>query len=139
MTQPETTTAREASTESLESLVGNRSYQVWVEMLARLGKGGRSHRLSVVVAAMLQYAAEVAGEKCGATPSEGNLAARLFAAVDWGDPEEILDSLRPTVAKLFEDAGVPHVRHGPKGFAYSFVEGSIDKFVHWHSSRGEET
>ena len=43
-------------TRSLEDAVGKETYALWVDMLHRLVPEGRTHRLSVVVAAMLQYA-----------------------------------------------------------------------------------
>ena len=51
--------------QSLKQVVGARTYGVWTEMLKTLVPGGRTHRLSVVVAAMLQNAVQVAYEKFG--------------------------------------------------------------------------
>jgi hypothetical protein len=41
---------------SLQDVVGENSYSVWVDMLRALVPDGRTHRLSVLLAGMLQYA-----------------------------------------------------------------------------------
>jgi hypothetical protein len=46
------------SKRSLEDVVGEKVYNVWVDMLHELVPEGRTHRLSVVVAGMLEYAVE---------------------------------------------------------------------------------
>ncbi|MCK4415216.1 MAG: hypothetical protein KAY32_16915 [Candidatus Eisenbacteria sp.] len=117
----------------LESLVGKPTYRVWVDMLGRLAPDGRTHRVAVVVAAMLQYAAGVAYEKYGGEPEEGTLAASLFNAAEWGDPEEIAAELSGVLARLFDDAGVPYERTDHRGSDYSMVDSAISEYVHWHS------
>ena len=47
---------------SLEEVVGKETYALWVDMLRRLVPDGRTHRLSVVVAGMLQYAYLIAAD-----------------------------------------------------------------------------
>ena len=42
-----------------ECLVGNEVYSTWIKMLKSLVPSGRTERLSVLVAGMLQYAASV--------------------------------------------------------------------------------
>lgn len=123
---------------SLEGLVGKQTYGAWVEMLRRLVPDGRAHRLSVVVAGMLQCAAGIAYERCGAKPAKGTLAASLFAAVDWGDPDEVTRELSDVVVQLFKDARVPHARTDHRGNGYSIVDSAIDQYAHWHSMPWEE-
>ncbi len=63
--------------DSLKEIVGDKVYSVWVDMLRRLVPEGRTHRLAPTIAAMLQYALEVADEKYGSDPQEGSLAYSL--------------------------------------------------------------
>ena len=70
----------------LQEIVGEQVYSAWVEMLKRLVPQGRTHRLAPTIAAMLQYAADVAHEKYGDNPEEGTAAHRLFTSGD-EDPE----------------------------------------------------
>ena len=40
---------------SLKTVVGQETYDVWVDMLRRLVPEGRTHRLAPMIAGMLQY------------------------------------------------------------------------------------
>lgn len=42
--------------QTLEEVVGQETYAMWVDMLRRLVPEGRTHRLAVLVAGMLHYA-----------------------------------------------------------------------------------
>jgi hypothetical protein len=55
----------------INDVVGSKNYSVWLGMLKLLVPSGRTHRLSVVVASMLQMAYEIAQEK-----EESNAKAR---------------------------------------------------------------
>ncbi len=50
---------------SLKDVVGQPTYDVWVDMLRRLVPDGRPHRLAPMIAGMLQYAYLVASEEYG--------------------------------------------------------------------------
>ena len=45
---------------SLRAVVGTETYEAWVRLLRKLVPDGRTHRLAVMVAGMLHYAAAVA-------------------------------------------------------------------------------
>ena len=51
------------SNPTIKTVVGAKVYAVWLEMLRRLVPYGRTHRLSVLIASMLQVAVEIANEK----------------------------------------------------------------------------
>lgn len=59
----------------IKEVVGSKTYSVWTDMLKRLVPGGRTHRLSIVAAGMLQVAYEIAGEK-----EKSNVKAKKFVA-----------------------------------------------------------
>ena len=66
----------ESISRSLQEVVGEKTYSVWVEMLRELVPDGRTHRLSVVVAGMLHHALEIAiKEKRGRYTEEKNSVA----------------------------------------------------------------
>ena len=105
------TEARESKPRrSLATVVDAEVYQVWTEMLGRIGRDSRTKRLSVLVAGMLQFAAFKAFDKWGHEAEPGTIAGSLFNAHDWEDPDEIVASLRDIVEQLFMDAGLPYVR-----------------------------
>jgi len=60
----------------LQEVVGAKVYGVWMDMLKRLVPSGRTHRLSVVVASMLQYAQDLAHKK-----AESNSKAKQLSAI----------------------------------------------------------
>jgi hypothetical protein len=118
---------------SLASVVDAEVYRVWTEMLGRIGRDSRTKRLSVLVAAMLQFAAFKAFDKGGIEAPPGSIAASLFNAHDWEDPNEVVGSLRDVVEQIFIDAGLPYVRTNRNGVNYNLIEPAIDQFVHWHA------
>ena len=62
------------SYESLQTIVGQDTYNVWKKMLLELVPDGRTHRLAPMAAGMLQYAAAIAYERYGDSPEEGSAA-----------------------------------------------------------------
>lgn len=95
---------RRSEKRSLRPLVGDPTYAVWVDMLRRLVPDGRTHRLSQIVAGMLEFASVVAEEKFGERPVKGSSAQSLILASELADPDEIIGELSDLVEKLFEDA-----------------------------------
>lgn len=59
---PREAARRAPASRGLAAVVGDDAYGVWVGMLSRIGRDGRTHRLAVVVASMLQHAVSVASE-----------------------------------------------------------------------------
>ena len=52
--------AAKEKSRSFSGVVGADTYEVWVRMLRELVPDGRTHRLSVMLAGMLHYAAAIA-------------------------------------------------------------------------------
>lgn len=67
--------------ESLRSLVGEATYEAWLEMLRGLVPAGRTHRIAVLVAGMLQHAADVVPRRKRRKLEKGSLIEALV------DPE----------------------------------------------------
>jgi hypothetical protein len=116
---------------SLQTVVGPDTYAVWVDMLRRLVPEGRTHRLSVVVAAMLQYAYLIASEKQDDESDEGSVAQSLLDSGEAGDPEEVAEYLYQVVDQLFKDAKVRHKRTSTRGVDYSIAESALEEYVSW--------
>lgn len=113
----------------IRHVVGAKTYSVWTDMLKRLVPEGRTHRLSVVVAGMLQVAYGTALEK------EKNAKAKKLVllfdqACEGEDDSGMLPLIRET-EKLFEDAGARFGRANRKGDAYSIAEEAVQQFLHW--------
>ena len=115
------------SKRSLQDVVGKETYSVWVDMLRVLVPGGRTHRLSVVVAGMLQYALEVADGDA----EELSVEKSLIDSAETSDPDEIKSMLHDVVSRLFKDAGVAYERTAKSGEHYSIADEVYDEFSRW--------
>ena len=116
---------------SLEEIVGRKVYSVWTDMLHKLVPGGRSHRLAPTVAAMLQYAAEIAHKKHRAKAPEGSVAYSLLVGWEESDEGTVEPLLLPIVEQLFKDSRVRSKRVSSRGDGYSIAESAIHEFRHW--------
>jgi hypothetical protein len=119
------------SKRSLQDVVGKETYAVWVDMLRELIPGGRTHRLSVVVAGMLQYALDKAIQIEHRTEDEHSVAISLIDADDAGYPEHIKELIHDVVDRLFKDAGVEYERVSKRGEHYSIADESYSEFAGW--------
>ena len=116
---------------SFRTVVGADTYEVWVRMLHELVPDGRTHRLAVMVAGMLQYAVAIAAAKSAKEKNEGSLAFSLLEAGDVSDPSEVKDLIHDAVVQLFKDAKVRFERTNARGDKYSLAEDSYEEFIHW--------
>ncbi len=122
--------AKETS-RSFSGVAGADTYEVWVRMLRKLVPDGRTHRLSVMLAGMLQYAAVMAAANRDKEGDEGSLAASLLEATEASDPSEVNDLIHDAVVQLFKDAKVRFDRTSVRGAKYSLAEEAYAEFIHW--------
>jgi hypothetical protein len=101
-------------------------------MVRSLVPDGRTHRLSVVIAAMLQCAASQACTQSRRRRAEGSVEASLLRASEDADPETARDEIGDVVATLFRDARVSHRRVSARGDEYSILDGACQEFVSWY-------
>lgn len=113
---------------SLEEIVGDQTYAVWIDMLQRLVPEGRTHRLAPMIAGMLHYATVIASEKYGDDPEEGSLAEKLLMAYEEGSEETLL----PIIKRVFKDAGVESERVSKAGDHYSIADETVHEFLYWY-------
>ena len=116
---------------SLKPIVGEQTYTVWIDMLKHLVPQGRTHRLAVVIAGMLQFASRVASKKSGTNPEEGSVEASLLFADEF-DIEDGTAELSDIIEQLFDDAQVPYARTSRRGEEYSIIDSAIMEYLHWH-------
>ena len=123
-TKKQSKTRRNPKSSALEQAVGKEVYRTWVSMLKKLVPYGRTHRLAVVVAAMLQHASMQGkrGEEIGA------LLADLEEDGEYGDTAK--QALR-LVQDLFKDAGVKWKRKSSRGEDYSVAAEAIREYIAW--------
>ena len=121
---------------SFGDVVGEDIYAVWVRMLKALVPHGRTHRLSIVLASMMQYAASVAEPNQEEETDDGSLVPALIQATEVRDPSEVADLIHEAVVQLFKDAKVPFERTSARGTRYSIAEEAYAEFTHWRKIRG---
>ena len=124
-------TKAKGANRSLSELVGSDTYEVWTRMLRKLVPDGRTHRIAVMVAGMLQYAVAIAAAKSAKERSEGSLAASLLEASEVSDPSDVKELIHDAVVQLFKDAKVRFERTNARGDKYSLAEDSYEEFIHW--------
>ena len=117
---------------SLQDVVGKETYSVWVDMLRELVPEGRTHRLSVVVAAMLEYAIGKSLQIKNRNEEDHSVAMSLIDTTDTGDPENIKRLIHDVVDKLFKDAGVEYERVSKRGERYSIANEIYNEFSSWY-------
>ena len=122
--------AKETS-RSFSAVVGAATYEVWVRMLRKLVPDGRTHRLAVMLAGMLQYAGTVAAANGFEEKDERSLAASLLEATEASDPSEVKDLIHDAVVQLFKHAKVRFERTSARGTKYSLAEDAYEEFTHW--------
>jgi len=114
------------------AVVGAETYDGWLRMLRELVPDGRTHRLAVVVAGMLRYAASMAAANLEGEGEEHSLAASLLDAAEVSDPSEVKDLIHDAVVQLFKDAKVRFERTSARGTTYSLTEEAYEEFIHWY-------
>ena len=119
------------SKRSLQDVVGKETYTVWVDMLRELVPDGRTHRLSVVVAGMLQYALEKSMKIKRRNEEEHSVAMSLIDSADTADPDHIKALIHDVVDRLFKDAGVEYKRVSKSGENYSVADEAYNEFSSW--------
>ena len=117
-----------AAANELRDMVGVPMYDAWVAQLAALVPGGRTHRLAVIVAGMLTYAA-------GKVESDDDrpFAQALEATNESADPDDFPDEVRTALEQLFRDVGVSSQRSSKKGESYSIITEALMEYANWES------
>ncbi len=118
---------------SFSSVVGPQPYSTFVDMLRALVPDGRTHRLAVVVAGMLQHAARIARKRWRGRPPQGSVAASLLRAEEEPDPDFVRDEIGDALKRLFRDSGVLSDRVSARGESYSILDAAIQEFVCWEN------
>lgn len=101
-------------------------------MLKALVPYGRTHRLSVVVAGLLQYAYTVGNAKLNSCKYSREFCEIVDLNSDCYDGEKI-EELESFVKELFNDAEVEFERTSSRGDSYSIVENAIEEFIAWEN------
>jgi hypothetical protein len=119
------------SKRSLQDVVGKETYVVWGNMLRELVPEGRTHRLSVIVAGMLQYTFEIAQKINNKNEDEHSAAMSIIDAAETANLDDIKALIHDLVDRLFMDAGVEYERISKRGERYSIADEAYNEFARW--------
>ena len=124
--------------EEFKGIVGAQSYSTFLRMLKEIGPDARTHRISVVIAAMLRYARSKLPPDC----EDGTLAQALVAldeepylADEESEEYELVSDL---IDKLCQEAGMRNLRESSRGESYSIAESAIAEYAAWYNMPWED-
>jgi hypothetical protein len=116
-----------------EKIVGKEMCSSFIRMLKDIGPEARTHRISVVIAAMLKYALDQLPGGC----KKGSLGEALIAiaeepylAQEASKESEKIDDLVEAICKK---AGMQNHRHTSKGMPYSIAQNVIQEYTSWYN------
>jgi hypothetical protein len=119
--------------EEFKEIVGEQSFAEFLRLLTTIGPDARTHRISVVIAAMLQYARSVLSDDV----EEGTLAHALVVLEEepYGVAEESEEYLRvfDLIDALCTEAGMRNLRQSYQGEGYSIADGAIAEYTRWYN------
>lgn len=80
---------RKRTRRSLQEVVGKETYIVWVNMLRELVPNGRTHRLSGLIAGMLQYTLEISEKIEHRSEEKHSVAMSIINTAETADMDHI--------------------------------------------------
>ena len=124
--------------EEFKDIVGAQSYSTFLRMLKEIGPDARTHRISVVIAAMLQYARSKLPPDC-----EDRTLAQALVTLDEepylpGEESEEYELVSDLIDKLCQKAGMRNLRESSRGESYSIAESAIAEYAAWYNMPWED-
>ena len=124
--------------QEFKDLVGAQSYSALLRMLKEIGPDARTHRISVVIAAMLHYARSKLPPDC----EDGTLAQALVALDEEtylpGEESEEYEVVFDFIDELCQKAGMRNLRESSRGESYSIAESAIAEYTAWYNMPWED-
>jgi hypothetical protein len=121
-----------------QKIIGNESYLAFLRLLEQIGPDARTHRISVVIAAMLRFALSKISSDC----EEGTLSHTLvtldeepYLAAEQSGEYELLSDL---IDELCREAGLSNLRESSRGDSYSIADSAIAEYTAWYNMPWED-
>jgi hypothetical protein len=121
-----------------KKIIGNNSYSVLLEMLKEIGPEARTHRISVVIGAMLRFALN----KCIIDGLDDKICQALvtideepYLVAEKTDEYEVLSAL---IDNLCRESGMANYRESARGESYSIAENAIAEYASWYNMPWED-
>ena len=124
--------------EEFKEIVGAQSYAAFLRMLTEIGPDARTHRISVVIAAMLRFARS----HLPADSEDGTLAQAIVTLEEEpylvGEKSEEYEIVFDLIDELCDEAGMSNLRESSKGAPYSIADIAIAEYTGWHNMPWED-
>jgi hypothetical protein len=121
-----------------KDIIGTQSYETFLRMLKEIGPHARTHRISVVIAAMLRCALSKLPPDC----EDGTLAQALatMAEEPYGAAEGSAEYklVFDMIDELCREAGMRNLRESARGEVYSIAENAIAEYTAWYNMPWED-
>jgi hypothetical protein len=125
-------------TEEFKEIIGAQAYKTFLKMLTEIGPDARTHRISVVIGAMLQFARNMLPADC----DEGTLDQALITLGDEpyldGEESDEYDMVFDLIDELCEEVGMRNLRESSRGESYSIAENAIAEYTGWYNMPWED-
>lgn len=124
--------------EEFKDIIGAQPYSAFLHLLKEIGPDARTHRISVVIAAMLHYALSKLPPDC----EEGTLAQALVTMAEepYGAAEGSAEYglVFDLIDELCRKAGMRNLRESARGESYSIAENAIAEYAAWYNMPWED-
>jgi len=124
--------------EEFKNIIGAQPYSAFLDMLKAIGPDARTHRISVVIAAMLRCALSKLPPDC----ENGTLAQALviMAEEPYGVAEGSAEYklVFDMIDELCREAGMRNLRESARGELYSIAENAIAEYTAWYNMPWED-
>lgn len=124
--------------EEFKNIIGAQSYSIFLRMLKEIGSDARTHRISVVIAAMLRFALSKLSPDC----EDGTLGQALvtldeepYLAAERSEEYQLVFHL---IDELCLEAGMRNLRESARGTLYSIAENAIAEYIAWYNMPWED-
>lgn len=124
--------------QEFKEIIGAQSYSTFLRMLKEIGPDARTHRISVVIAAMLRFALSKLPPDC----EDGTLAQALvtldedpYLVAEQSEEYELVFDL---IDELCREAGMSNLRESARGTPYSIAENTIAEYIAWYNMPWED-
>jgi len=124
--------------EEFKNIIGAQPYSAFLHMLKSIGPDARTHRISVVIAAMLQYALSKLPPDC----EDGTLTQALVTMAE--EPYRAAEGSKEYklvfdfIDELCREARMRNMRESARGESYSIAENAIAEYAAWYNMPWED-
>ena len=124
--------------EEFENIIGTETYSTFVQMLEEIGPDARTHRISVVIAAMLRFVRSKLPAGC----EDGTLAQALVTLEEEpylvAEESEEYEMVFDLIDQLCDEAGMSNLRESSRGEPYSIADNTIAEYTGWYGMPWED-